>query len=507
MEKQSVDDLRKEVKRLKQHLEEKTREIESLKWSRLFLESIFDGISDEILILDDDYTILNANKTFLENYGLEKDRAVGKKCYEIKQHSGGPCAWENTTCPLDEARNTAKRVKMTHEHTPDGENAKKFLIDMFPIVLENGRISCFAEIARELTDYKALARRLQASEKRFRAILDTATNAILSIDESHRIILFNKAAQRIFGYSPLEILGKDLGILIPERYGDHHVFVKRFLERRESEIMGKTLSLAALHKEGWEFPVELSLSHIELDGRTTFTAIIRDVSERRHLEKKLLQSERLAAVGQAVAHVAHEIKNPLMIIGGFTSQLKKSLTGEKDLHKLNMILDEVGRLERLVAGLGDFTKTYRLTKKMANVNDILRDVMKIMAEVYPPNRYGFREELSDQIQEIHCDPDKLKQVFINIVSNGFQAMNEGGKIAVSTESIPEGVEIRISDEGVGIPEEDLHHIFEPFYTTRERGSGLGLPISYKIVEAHEGDISAVSRPGKGTTFIIRLPAC
>ncbi|MBN2437292.1 MAG: PAS domain-containing sensor histidine kinase, partial [Deltaproteobacteria bacterium] len=104
-----------------------------------------------------------------------------------------------------------------------------------------------------------------------------------------------------------------------------------------------------------------------------------------------------------------------------------------------------------------------------------------------------------------CDPDKLKQVFINVISNGCEAMAEGGAITLSSRLLPDGVEIRISDEGVGIPEEDLQHIFEPFFTTRERGSGLGLSISYKIVRAHDGDISAISRPGKGTTFIIRLP--
>jgi len=109
------------------------------------------------------------------------------------------------------------------------------------------------------------------------------------------------------------------------------------------------------------------------------------------------------------------------------------------------------------------------------------------------------------VREISCDPDKLKQVFINIISNGFEAMADGGFITVSSKRVADGIEIRITDAGVGIPEESLAHIFEPFYTTRERGSGLGLPISYKIIEAHDGDISAMSEPGRGTTFIIRLP--
>jgi signal transduction histidine kinase len=126
--------------------------------------------------------------------------------------------------------------------------------------------------------------------------------------------------------------------------------------------------------------------------------------------------------------------------------------------------------------------------------------------VYPIEKYGFKERLSPYLGEIDCDPDKLKQVFINIISNGLQAMSEGGTITVSTQKIWHGIEVRISDEGTGIHEKDLEHIFEPFYTTRERGSGLGLSISYKLIEAHAGEIWAVSHPGEGTTFVIRLPA-
>ena len=128
-----------------------------------------------------------------------------------------------------------------------------------------------------------------------------------------------------------------------------------------------------------------------------------------------------------------------------------------------------------------------------------------MEGVHPPEKYRFYQNLSPDVKEINCDPEKLKQVFINVISNGLQAMDDGGAITISSESIPGGVEIRIKDEGIGIPVENLGNIFEPFFTTRKTGSGLGLSISYKIIEAHKGDISAFSSPGRGTTFIIRLP--
>jgi len=249
------------------------------------------------------------------------------------------------------------------------------------------------------------------------------------------------------------------------------------------------------------------LSYTELNGEITFTAIIRDISEQTQIKRKLLQSERLAAVGKAVAYVVHEIKNPLMIIGGFSQQIKKHLPDEKSRKKIDMILDEVSRLERLIENLGDFTKEYRLIKRPSDINSVITDVLKMMKEIYPKNKYKFVEHLSPEIGEVMCDPDKLKQVFINIITNAIQAMENGGTVTVTTQKLKDnGVEITIEDEGKGMSEEELLHIFEPFYTTRDSGSGLGLAISYRIIEAHKGEIKAISKPGKGTKFIIRIPS-
>jgi two-component system sensor kinase FixL len=377
---------------------------------------------------------------------------------------------------------------------------------MYPLVPDGVNIKYFLEIARDVTEYRHLILRAQRSEKRFRAILDTATDAIISVDKDHRIILFNNAAQEIFGYTTLEVLGKDLNIIIPERYKSHSNYLKMFFESEKSEMIGKTISLSGIRKSGEEFPIELSLSFLDMGGEITFTAIIRDVTENQKMEHRMLQSERLAAVGKAVAHVAHEIKNPLMIIGGFSNQIKMNLEDEKDAGKLDMVLDEVTRLERMVANLGDFTKEYRLVRRPSDINSVIKDVIQIMNGVYPSEKYRFMDQLSSNIKTINCDPDKLKQVLINIISNSIEAMKKGGKISIFTEKIDRGVEIRIIDEGIGIPKEELQHIFEPFYTTREKGSGLGLSISYKLIEAHNGEIWADSKPGKGTTFFIQLPS-
>ncbi len=483
------------------------RRLEELQIENLFLNNVFDGISEEIMVLDRDFTIHNVNRVMLDRYGLEKAKVLGRRCFEIKEACGAPCyRGESSTCPLSRAMKTENMVETSYRHMDAQGRRRELSLIMYPIhVPGEERIRYFMEIARDETRYRTLIEELRASQKRFRSILDTATNAVLSIDESHRITLFNDAAERIFGYSRDEVLGQDLGILVPAKYGDHSRYVSRFLEKREGSLVGRTISLTALRKDGEEIPVELSLSFLEMESGVTITAIIRDITDRKRLEKKLLQSERLAAVGEAVAHVVHELKNPLMIIGGFTSQIQNTLKDARILPKLDIILEEVARLERLVGTLGDFTKEYRLIRRQADVNSVLRDVVKVMGAAFPPESCAFMENLAPDLDEIICDPDKLKQVFINIITNGIEAMGGVGVITISSERIPHGIEIRISDEGRGISDEDIQHIFEPFFTTRERGSGLGLAISYKIIQAHGGEITARNRPGRGATFVIRLP--
>ena len=475
-----------------------------IKTTNLLLGALFDGISEEIMVVDENGIIQDVNKVFLNECGMRKEDVLGQNCVDIRLLSGNHCDLTSRYCPLERAKRTGQRVEITHRHDQKGVEFIEVSRIMYPVAAE-GASRLFVEISRDVTEYRNLIRKLQSSEKKFRTILDTATDAILSTDSEYKIVVFNNAAQQIFGYSRDEVMGKDLNMLIPSQYGDYSRFLKRFLETKTPRVIGKTLSLTAFRKSGEEFPIKLGLSYHEMEKEITYTAIIRDISTQKQLEKKLLQSERLAAVGQIVAHVAHEIKNPLMIIGGFSHQIKDSLIDDKAAQKLGMILDEVSRLERLVATLGDFTKVYSLVKRPADINSVIQDVLKIMGGICSSGKHCFKANLASDLTEINCDPDKLKQVFMNIITNGIESMEDGGTITISTKKSSNNIEIRMSDEGIGIREEDILHIFEPFFTTRDRGSGLGLAISYKVVKAHKGEIWADSEPGQGTTFVVTLP--
>jgi two-component system sensor kinase FixL len=494
-----------EVDRLSKRLAQKEKEVERLRVDSLFLKTLYDGISEEIMVMDGGYTVLDVNRVFLANHGLSREAVVGKKCHQVLYQWEEPCNVGGQICPLDRARTTGKRVEVTHQFKKRDGSTGEIIRLIYPLLFEDAETDQFVEISRDITHYRNLIQKLQASERKFRAILDTASDAILSVDEEERILVYNSAAQAMFGYSTREAIGKSFNILFKrERVGGYRELMN-LIRKGISRRQGKRLALTGIKKDGEKFPVEMGISCFETRGVPTYTAIIRDVTVEKQMEKKLLQTERLAAVGQAVAHVAHEIKNPLMIIGGFSQQLTRTLSDDKSRQKIEMILDEVERLEKLVRNLGDFTKEYKLVKRSADINTVIRDVLNLMGESPFSEKYTFSQTLAEGLGEIPCDPDRLKQVLMNIISNAMQAMENGGAVSITTQRLLESVLIRITDQGIGMTEHQMLRIFEPFYTTRQKGSGLGLAISYKIVQAHGGDISAASAPGKGTSFVITLP--
>ncbi len=505
MEDEKIERLREECELLRRKLSKTERDKEELKLKSILWESVCHGILEEVMIMDADHKVLDINSVFEKTHRISKSEARGGKCYRVKFGFDSPCDDHGADCPLEKAITSKKRVEESLSRTLANGTRRDIQRIIYPIAMENEEPRYFAEVSRDVTEFRNVIKRLRASEQKFKAILDTATDAVMSIDRYHKIILFNKSAQRIFGYSRKEVLGKDLGILIPDRYGNHYSFVKRFLDTRQPRLMGRRVSLTGLRKSGEEFPIDLGLSFYEGQGGVAITAIIRDLTRQKELEEKYLQAERLAAVGQTVAQVAHEIKNPLMIIGGFSHQILKRLSDDQCVQKLELILAEVERLEKLVVSLGDFTKRYNIMKRKADINMVILDVISIVKSIYSRDRFSFEADLAPDLSQISCDPDKLKQVFLNVIANAAESMETGGTVRISSNRWGDGVEVRIDDEGVGIGEEDRLRIFEPFYTTRKRGSGLGLSISYKIVEAHEGSIKALSSPGKGSTFVIRLP--
>jgi len=233
---------------------------------------------------------------------------------------------------------------------------------------------------------------------------------------------------------------------------------------------------------------------------------VRDLTETKALQERVLQSERLAALGKVVAEISHEIKNPLIAIGGFARQLLKEAEDEKVRRKLSIILNEAQRLENLLNDLRDFYSTKKLKIESMDINDLLNEIYLLFKDDCGKRNIEFSFQKDRDRVLVNGDRGKLKQVFVNIVKNAMEALEGGGSISIDSRVEAGKVEISISDNGCGIPKDQQEKVFSPFFSTKEDGSGLGLSISKRIIEDHKGSsFKLESKENKGTRFTVTVP--
>jgi two-component system sensor histidine kinase HydH len=223
-------------------------------------------------------------------------------------------------------------------------------------------------------------------------------------------------------------------------------------------------------------------------------------------QDKLVRSERFAAIGEAAAYLSHEIKNPLIIIGGFAKQIEKSLSDEdENRRKLKIIQDEARRLELMLTDVRDFTRPSRPQKELQDINSIIENTLAFLENDLKEKGISCGKSLDRDIPPIFFDPRQIKQLLINLAKNALEAMPNGGKFFISSWREDKQVKVSAVDSGIGIPSEIAEKIFNPFFTTKKKGTGLGLAVCRKIIEDHEGEICIQSEERKGTKVTIILP--
>lgn len=339
-------------------------------------------------------------------------------------------------------------------------------------------------------------------------IINSATDAIVTINEDHIIVGYNRGAEQILGYTREEALAQNLKLIIPPPHKDvHEEYVRRYVATRQPHVIGKHVRLTAQRRDGTEFPMSISFSVAEVRGNLYFTGVIRDITETKEMEDRLLQSERLAAVGNTVTHIAHEIKNPLLIIGGFARQLIKATElDDKARQKLAIIAEEVARLEGMVAEMRDFVRPPGSQKTLGHLEPLLTEVLEFFQENFKEHHIQVRRQEDGPLPLVNFDPKQIRQVLINLFKNAVEAMPRGGELTVATRIKGPNLEVSVADTGEGMSPEVAASIFTPYFTTKEKGTGLGLAICDFIVkEQHGGRIEVESTPGQGSTFTIQLP--
>ena len=338
-------------------------------------------------------------------------------------------------------------------------------------------------------------------------IIMSATDALVTINEDHIIIGYNRGAEQMFGYTRQEALGQDLKLIVPPPYTDsHRGFVRRYLATREAHVLGRQRRLVARRRDGQEFPLSISFSVAEIHDNLYFTAIMRDITEYEAMKDRVLQSERLAAVGNTVTHIAHEIKNPLLIIGGFARQLMKTPgLDDKARRKLTFMAEEVSHLEDMVAAMRDFVRRPPAQKRPGQLAEAIQAALELFQDTFAAHHITVSRVEATPLPTVSFDPQQIHQVLINLLQNALEAMPRGGEITVRSRVRGPQAEISVTDTGEGMTPEVVANIFQPYFTTKEKGTGLGLAICQNILQEHGGRMVADSTPGKGSTFTIQLP--
>ncbi|GGG09934.1 hypothetical protein GCM10010912_62950 [Paenibacillus albidus] len=342
----------------------------------------------------------------------------------------------------------------------------------------------------------------RAVKEHLESVINGTSDAIHTMDMDGRIISTNRAFEELYGWSATEAVGKT-PYLVPA------TAQKQEEERLRLLKMGANLppiETVRLKRDGTLVEVSVSTSIIrDEDGQPhSFIHVSRDMTERNRMEELLRRSEKLTTVGQLAAGVAHEIRNPLTTLRGFLQlqQEKKQLV---PLH-VELMLSELERINLIVSEFLILAKPQAVHFQEKDVRFILSDVISLLDSQAHLCSVEFEAAFSDQPATVHCEENQLKQVFINIVKNAIEAMPEGGTITLKQYIDEEDVVIVIRDEGEGIPEDMLPKLGEPFYTNKETGTGLGLMISQRIIQAHKGSLEIQSEYGRGAEVMIKLPA-
>ena len=377
---------------------------------------------------------------------------------------------------------------------------------------------------RDLSEQKRTWEALRHSEQRLQGIIGSAMDAIITVDSNQRIIVFNKAAEKIFGCSAAETIGLPIDKFIPERFRQSH--------RRLIESFGKTGAttrsidspgtLFAVRADGKEFPIEATISQIETEGEKLFTVILRDISARLRMEDELRQAQKMEAVGQMAGGIAHEFNNFLGVILGYSELLSEE---GKANERLGQCVTEIKAATQHAASLTHqllaFSRKQVLDPQVLDLNRCIWEGHNLLRRLVPAN-IDVVPVLATDIGRVKADPSQVQQILINLLVNARDAMPQGGKVVIGTADVEldeaytsqhvgllpgSYVQLSVSDSGLGMNAETRSHLFEPFYTTKEpgKGTGLGLSTVYGIVRRSGGHINVESIEGKGATFRIYLP--
>jgi len=402
----------------------------------------------------------------------------------------------------------------------DGPHTR--IVQKFPLFNSEGEIYAIGGAVTDITDRKREEAALRYSEENYRLVVETAPDAVISIDERGAILFANPATVRIFGYDPTELIGKPLTVLMPEFLRKlHEKGFSRYLATGQRHINWQGTELTALRKNGQEFPVEISFGELSRDGHKVFTGFIRDISERKQAQQALQMTQadlarvsRLTTMGELAASIAHEVNQPLTAVTNNSSACLRLLAADnlkpEVLHRaLEEIVADGNRASAVVARIRGFIKKEPVEKDRLDMNDVIQEVLALADRELYENRVRLERQLTKALPLVLADRVQMQQVLLNLIMNGIEAMipvtDQPRSLWVESRVDESGdILVAVRDSGTGLGSA-ADRVFTPFFTTKANGMGMGLSISRSLVENHGGRLWAMPNSPIGAVFSFTLP--
>lgn len=492
--------------------------------NRELLQVTLASIGDGVVTTDKQGRVTFLNEVAQRLAGWTQAEAEGKPLSEvlvlINEDSREPV--QN---PVEAVLDSGQLVGLANHTLLLSRDGKEWPVDdsAAPIQDVDGAVIGVVMVFREIGEQRRATRRIAESEGRTRAILETALDAIVTIDHAGKIVEFNPAAERTFGYRRDDVLGRELAELIvpPSQRELHRAGMARYLATGVGSVMNRLVELSGLRADGTEFPVEASITPIQVDGPPLFTGHLRDITERKQREQ---ERERVAASlaeanrrkDEFLAMLAHELRNPLAPIHNSVEALRQGGGGNERELALRIMERQLAQMVRLIDDLLDVSRISRgkieLKRELLDLASVVDHAIEVARPPCDARSQALEVVLPREPLYVDADPARLIQIVGNLLNNACKFTQQGGRVSLTLEREGQQAVIRIGDNGIGIAGEQLSRIFEMFAqvdTSLERtegGLGIGLTLVKKLVEMHGGRVEARSAGlGHGSEFVVRLP--
>jgi two-component system cell cycle sensor histidine kinase/response regulator CckA len=476
----------------------------------------FENISDVIFSLDPDFRVINISPSVERILGYKPEEMIGKPIQDLNVLV--PDSLEKAFSDIMKVL-AGERIPFSQYEFVARDGTKKFgEVSTTPLIRE-GKIIAMISVARDITDRKRILDALKQSEEKYRIVLEANPDPVVVYGIKGKVIYFNPAFTRFFGWTLEECLGNKMDIFVPaDAWPETNMMIEKVLSGENFS----GIETRRYTKDGNIIPVSISGAIFrDEDGKPIGSVInLRDISEQKELERQLQQAQKMEAVGTLAGGIAHDFNNLLMGIQGCISLISFDIDPKHQYFEyLSRIEDYIKNAASLTKQLLGFARSGKYEIIPTDINEIVNKSSDMFGRT--KKEITIHKEYQSDIWTVEVDQSQIEQVLLNLFVNAWQAMSGTGELYLQTENVilndndvkPYGVKsgryvkISVTDTGVGIDESIQHRIFDPFFTTKEvsRGTGLGLASAYGIIKNHGGIINAYSKKGEGATFNIFLP--